>query len=285
MFGPFQRLQGRTLVVCAPTDVEARASVDKFLRASTPGTAKVVSPKDLPKQKRGAAGAVVLYCSDLKFFAVTQELIEVCLAQLSRSGLILAYLDRIPQAQAAELEMVGLFAGAEETKVHVRESLSPPSSLTLSCRKPSWSVGAAARMDGTEIAVQKVVKATAKIDEDSLLGDEVPKAVGKGKSDCSKAPKACANCSCGRKELENKLGAEEAKKKLENGTQRSACGSCYLGDAFRCETCPYRGQPAFKAGTKVQLDSKETETTGQLAMKMGSDDTVKTANGKVTVVG
>jgi len=280
MFGPFQRLQGRTLVVCSPNDVEACASVEKLLRVSIPGTVKVVSPTSLPKQKQGVSGAVVVYCSDLKFFAMSQELIEVCLAQLNQAGLLLAYLDRIPEAHASEMEMLGLFAGADQIKVHTRNAASGVSSVTFSCRKPVWSLGAAAKMDGTELPVQK---ARAKIDEDLLLGDDVPKAVGKGKSDCSTQPKACANCSCGRKELEDKHGAAEAKKKLENGTVRSACGSCNLGDAFRCETCPYRGQPAFKPGTKVELDSTETTTTGQLTMKMGSDDVVKASNGKVTI--
>merc|ERR1712232_926532 len=85
-------------------------------------------------------------------------------------------------------------------------------------------------------------------------------------------PKACANCSCGRKELEDKLGAEETKKRLEQGKERSACGSCYLGDAFRCESCPYRGLPAFKPGTKVELSGGETVGSGQLAMRIDAGD-------------
>jgi len=77
-----------------------------------------------------------------------------------------------------------------------------------------------------------------------------------GKSDCSNKKKACADCSCGRKELEEEVGAEEAKAQLEEGAVRSSCGSCYLGDAFRCGTCAYIGQPAFKPGEMVTLKEK-----------------------------
>ncbi|KIM19949.1 hypothetical protein M408DRAFT_334201 [Serendipita vermifera MAFF 305830] len=90
--------------------------------------------------------------------------------------------------------------------------------------------------------------------------------------------KACKGCTCGLAELE----AEEAKDKkvvMLNGVvdgeavavtldekQRlieaaakaskatSSCGSCFLGDAFRCASCPYLGLPAFKPGEKVQID-------------------------------
>ncbi|ORM42265.1 Anamorsin -like protein [Babesia sp. Xinjiang] len=68
---------------------------------------------------------------------------------------------------------------------------------------------------------------------------------------CSTKPRACANCTCGRAERE-RLEASALEGDVDAPT--SSCGNCYLGDAFRCANCPYRGLPAFTPGDKVVLD-------------------------------
>ena len=40
---------------------------------------------------------------------------------------------------------------------------------------------------------------------------------------CATKPRACADCSCGRKELEEKMDEEEMKKQLESGNIKSNC--------------------------------------------------------------
>lgn len=77
--------------------------------------------------------------------------------------------------------------------------------------------------------------------------------------DCGASKKACKNCVCGRAELEAAGEAPPLQKltveMLENPGASGGCGSCALGDAFRCGTCPYRGLPVFEPGKKIELGS------------------------------
>lgn len=92
--------------------------------------------------------------------------------------------------------------------------------------------------------------------EDEILTEEDKKkpevAECKPLNGAEKKPKKpCANCTCGlADELE-----KDAKASVESSASKGSCGSCYLGDAFRCASCPYRGMPAFKPGEKVTLDT------------------------------
>jgi len=96
------------------------------------------------------------------------------------------------------------------------------------------------------------------VNEDDLLGeDDLKKPEPSSlKVNCGvdengqKKKKACKGCTCGlAEELETGKKAEAPK--------TSACGSCYLGDAFRCASCPYLGMPAFKPGEKIALSERQ----------------------------
>jgi hypothetical protein len=98
-------------------------------------------------------------------------------------------------------------------------------------------------------------------DEDVLLSSTPAAAAVVESGDCSTKRRACKNCSCGRKEMEDAADAEggEAKKptmtEAELSASVSSCGNCYKGDAFRCAGCPYLGKPAFTPGAgAVVLD-------------------------------
>lgn len=136
--------------------------------------------------------------------------------------------------------------------------------------KPCFEIGSSVQLPFSKTAVNKPDENVLKmwtlstsdtvdgnvelINEDELL-DEIdlkkPDPANLKVCATTKKRKACKNCTCGlAEELENKT--------VQSKTASSACGNCYLGDAFRCASCPYLGMPAFKPGEKITL------TGGQL---------------------
>ncbi|KAH0544677.1 hypothetical protein FGG08_001182 [Glutinoglossum americanum] len=119
------------------------------------------------------------------------------------------------------------------------------------------------------------------IDEDTLLDEEDMARPIVQPPECRPKPgkrrRACKDCTCGLKE---RLETEDASRrsaadsalgalKLEANDlaevdftvqgKVGSCGNCSLGDAFRCDGCPYIGLPAFKPGEEVRLLNNDVQ--------------------------
>ncbi|KAF3760868.1 protein dre2 [Cryphonectria parasitica EP155] len=113
------------------------------------------------------------------------------------------------------------------------------------------------------------------IDEDELMTEADLNRPIQIPPECAPQPgkkrRACKDCTCGlaeRLEAEDKARRTQADKDLNTLKLKSedlneldftvqgktgSCGSCALGDAFRCADCPYIGLPPFKPGEEVKI--------------------------------
>lgn len=177
-------------------------------------------------------------------------------------------------ALVSALKLSGLVNVAVNTKAG-RTGDSNERTLTVSSNKPSYEVGSTTQLK-LSFAKPKTVSSSGNakqvwtlsamdmndddvelIDDDELLEEEdlVKPTAESLQVSCGtsgqKKKKACKNCTCGLAE-ELDAGKTPQPKPLT-----SACGNCYLGDAFRCASCPYLGMPAFKPGEKVELTNRQ----------------------------
>ncbi|XP_046458104.1 anamorsin homolog [Daphnia pulex] len=164
----------------------------------------------------------------------------------------------------------GIVCGKELTDLKISANLKlagfcnitvDSSNSIFSAQTPNFEVGSSSKLSFAKPSVWTLSDALVDdqvelINEDDLLDESdliKPDAESLRVCGTTGKRKACKDCSCG---LAEELGAGQAVKTTTTSAT-SSCGSCYLGDAFRCASCPYLGMPAFKPGEKIQLSERQ----------------------------
>ncbi|CAL4144771.1 unnamed protein product [Meganyctiphanes norvegica] len=170
-----------------------------------------------------------------------------------------------PNTSQSNLRLAGFTSLSEPKPANLTDEEKKDVTVSVSelrCSKPNFEVGSSMKLSFAKAAAS--TKNTWNVDlndddvdladpDDLLTAEDLtrPDPVSLKVCGTTGQRKACKSCVCGLKE---ELEGEETEQiKANQKDFKSACGSCFLGDAFRCGSCPYLGMPAFKPGEKVKL--------------------------------
>lgn len=230
---------------------------------------------------RSHFSAVYLHLAPSDFIGLSNQLssfLTNMVAALAPQGILnISYPpnDYLPTL-SAEISAVGLNVQSSGSSSLIAQKptspAAPGASVSLRTRRAPLTTEQKAAKKAAIWAVSPASSST--IDSESLLTPEdrvrpTPTCAPADASGAIRRKRACKGCTCGLAEFEaeeaartpvvvldtsvdNDGGAvrtmsKEDREKLRQaalnaGKATSSCGSCYLGDAFRCAGCPYLGE-------------------------------------------
>ncbi|XP_011159308.2 anamorsin homolog [Solenopsis invicta] len=274
--------EGNAVLVVSGSDVPTDDTADFIAtikqRVGDSGKLQITSLSAVKKESHGASTfdvAIAIFkqpCTNEDFLTEALRILKpdgslVIYEPLSadkKPDTVLTYPERISRLKLSgfkvkDTERKNLDTDPESKNLLLKVYSNVENVCKVSASKPPFEVGSSVPLSFAKKQTN-VWKLDDPVDEDLIDEDELLDESDLIKPDASSLKvcattgkrKACKDCTCG-------LAEELSGKTAPEGTVKSSCGSCYLGDAFRCASCPYLGMPAFKPGEKVLLP--ETQLT------------------------